>query len=167
MNVRRPGAIVTLGSINVDVTAFCDRLPRPGETVMGTRSAISLGGKGANQAAAVARLGARSIFIGRTGNDSFGTLARDRLAEFGVDVEHLTAQPETTTGLAVISVNKDGENCIVVVGGANSLVNRSDVNRAKTILESAQVLLLQLETPLAASLAAAAVVEPSTTIITR
>jgi ribokinase len=123
---------------------------------MGTRSSISLGGKGANQAAAVARLGARSIFVGRTGQDGFGTLARSRLADFGVDVEHLTAQAESTTGMAVISVNQEGENCIVVVGGANSLLDRSDVNRVKTILASARVLLLQLETPLAASLAAAA-----------
>ena len=165
MNAREPGPIVTLGSINVDVTAFCDRLPRPGETVTGARSSISLGGKGANQAAAVARLGARSIFVGRTGQDGFGTLVRGRLADFGVDVEHLTPQAESTTGMAVISVNQEGENCIVVVGGANSLLDRSDVNRVKAILASARVLLLQLETPLAASLAAAAVVRTAGGIV--
>ena len=75
MIARLPITVATCGSVNVDITAFCDRLPRPGETVTGERYTIALGGKGANQAAAVARLGARSIFVGRTGTDSFAALA--------------------------------------------------------------------------------------------
>lgn len=165
MNARTPDLVVTLGSINVDITAFCERLPRPGETVAGIRWAMALGGKGANQAVAAARLGARSIFIGRIGTDGFGTFARDRLAEFGVDVSNLSSDPEATTGMAVINVNKEGENCIVVIGGANSLLNRSDVNRSEATLKTAKALLLQLESPIEASLAAAKVVRAAGGIV--
>ena len=81
--------VATCGSVNVDVTAFCERIPRLGETVAGERYTIGLGGKGANQAAAVAKLGLRSVIIGRTGTDAFATLARGRLAELGVELDHL------------------------------------------------------------------------------
>ncbi len=151
-----PVTIATCGSVNVDITAFCDRLPRPGETVMGRRYSISLGGKGANQSAAVARLGVPSVLIGRTGTDDFGKLARDRLVDLGVDVTHLTADAESPTGVAVIDVDATAENCIVVIGGANLAIDRADINGAEKALRQARVLLLQLETPMAANLAAAA-----------
>jgi ribokinase len=153
-----PITIATCGSVNVDVTAFCDRLPRPGETVMGQRYSISLGGKGANQAVAVARLGTPSVLIGRTGTDDFAALVRGRLTEFGVDVNHLTPDPETPTGVAVIDVDSTAENCIVVIGGANLAIDGTDIDRATAALQKARVLLLQLETPMAANLTAAATV---------
>jgi len=158
MTPQSPRTVATCGSVNVDITAFCDRLPRPGETVTGERYTIALGGKGANQAAAVARLGARSIFIGRTGTDSFADLARRRLAELGVELDHLASDPSAPTGVAVIDVDRRAENSIVVIGGANLAVSGADVEAAKPALQFAHALLLQLETPLATSLAAARLV---------
>ncbi len=149
--------VVTCGSINVDITAFCDHLPRPGESVAGHRYSITLGGKGANQATAVARLGMRSIFVGRTGNDDFGTFARDHLRGLGVEVDHLAADRRASTGVAVIDVDGQAENAIVVVGGANMAANETDIAGATEALREARVLLLQLEIPLAVGLAAAAV----------
>lgn len=155
MNATSSVSVVTCGSVNVDITAFCARLPHPGETVMGERCTMTLGGKGANQAAAVARLGTRSIFIGRTGEDAFATLAREHFTEFGVELNYLKTALGEPTGVAVIDVDGAGENCIVVVGGANNSVSGDDVERAKQALLGSKVLLLQLEIPLATSLLAA------------
>ncbi len=149
-------SVAICGSVNIDVTAFSPRLPRAGETVHGSRYSMSLGGKGANQAAAVARLGARAMFIGRTGADSFGDLARARLTEFGVDTTHLVTDPVAATGVALIAVDDRAENSIIVVGGANLSVDRGDVEHASGLLHEARVLLLQMEIPLTAALAAAA-----------
>ncbi|MEF2073006.1 ribokinase [Consotaella aegiceratis] len=147
--------IVVFGSINVDITAYAPRLPRPGETVHGDSYAVSLGGKGANQAVAVARLGAEVALAGRTGVDTFGTLARERLTAFVVGLDHLMADPANPTGIAAIGVDAKAENCITVVGGANMAVDETDVKRLDTVLAGAQVLLLQLEVPLAPALQAA------------
>ena len=149
-------SVAICGSVNIDVTAFSPRLPRAGETVHGSRYSMSLGGKGANQAAAVARLGARASFIGRVGADSFGDLARARLTEFGVDTTHLVTDPADATGVALIAVDDRAENSIIVVGGANLSIDRGDVEHASGLLHEARVLLLQLEIPLAAAFAAAA-----------
>lgn len=147
--------IVTFGSVNVDIVAYASRLPRPGETVHGERYAMALGGKGANQAVAAARLGGDSILIGRTGTDTFGDMARRRLNDFGVKTATLLADANHSTGIAVIGVDAKAENCITVIGGANMAVSAEDVSRAADALDSARVLLLQLETPLPAVLAAA------------
>ena len=149
-------SIAVFGSVNIDVTAFCERLPRPGETVAGGGYSMTLGGKGANQAVAAARLGAHASLIGRTGTDAFGALVRERLGACGVDLDRLYAQTGAATGVAVINVDSRAENTIVVVGGANMVVDSTDVERALPVLADAQVLLLQLEVPLAAALAAAA-----------
>ncbi len=158
MPARSPSLVAILGSINTDITAFSERLPKPGETILGRRVTIALGGKGANQAVAVARLGARAVFIGRTGTDAFGAQVRGHLAEYGVDTEHLGSDAKAPTGVAIIDVDERGENCIVVVPGTNHLIDASDVARADGVLKSAGALLLQLETPLAPSLAAAQIV---------
>ncbi len=147
--------IVVFGSTNVDVTAYAARLPAPGQTVHGESYAIQLGGKGANQAVAVARLGAPVELAGRTGTDAFGTLARDRLTAFGVGTGHLLADAGTPTGIAVIGVSGDGENCITVIGGANMAVGRDDVARLSDLFAETKILLLQLEIPLEAALSAA------------
>jgi len=148
-------SIVVFGSTNIDVCAYATRLPRPGETVHGDSYAITLGGKGANQAVAAAQLGAQVELAGRTGIDTFGTLARQRLAEKGVRTRALYQDPDHSTGIAVIGVDQSAENCITVVGGANMAVERGDVERLEPLLGEAKVLLLQLEIPLDASLAAA------------
>jgi ribokinase len=148
--------IAVCGSINIDVTAYCRNLPRPGETVHGHRYLTGLGGKGANQAAAAARLGHPTAFIGRVGRDRFAEEALARLGEFSVDLGHVTRDPERLTGIALINVADGGQNAITVVGGANMAMDETDIDAATDALERARVLLLQLEIPVAASLAAAA-----------
>ncbi|MDE2094534.1 MAG: ribokinase [Burkholderiales bacterium] len=155
MSASEQPLIAVFGSVNIDVTAWCDRLPRPGETVSGRAYSMSLGGKGANQAVAVARLGLRSVLIGRTGADDFGRLARDRLTALGVGLDHLHSSPDLASGVAVISVDAQAENCIVVIGGANLAVDATLAQQAAQPLRAARVLLLQLEVPLPAALAAA------------
>ena len=149
-------AVAAFGSVNIDVTGFCYRLPRAGETVPGSRSTTTLGGKGANQAAAAARLGDASLMIGRIGADAFGALARERLSALAVDSAYLLSTSGVATGMALITVDAKAENCIVVNGGANARVDQSVVDNAAVPLRAASALLLQLEVPLGPSLAAAA-----------
>ncbi|MFC2969515.1 ribokinase [Acidimangrovimonas pyrenivorans] len=149
-------SILVLGSVNVDITAYGARLPLPGETVHAESYAIALGGKGANQAVAAARLGAEVALAGRTGADGFGRMARDWLAQAGVGTGQLWEDAEHPTGIATIGVARDGENAITVVGGANMAIGAEDVARLDPAFATAKVLLLQLEAPLAAGLAAAA-----------
>ena len=148
--------IAVCGSINIDVTAYCRMLPKPGETVHGHRYLTGLGGKGANQAAAAARLGHPTSFIGRVGTDRFGEEALARLGEFGVDLRYVAKDPASLTGIAVINVADGGENAITVIGGANMAMDAGDVAAAGDALDTARVLLLQLEIPVPASFAAAA-----------
>ncbi len=158
---RRPaaGSIVSFGSINADLAAYAARLPRPGETVHAERYRIGLGGKGANQAACAARLagplGLTVSLCGRVGTDPFSALVRAELARFGVSLDGVREDPEHPTGIALIGIDAQGENSITVVGAANMALDASDVAAATPLLTAARVLLLQLETPLAASLAAA------------
>lgn len=142
--------IAVFGSINIDITAYADRLPRPGETLHGIRYLTGLGGKGANQAAAAARLGGQVSFIGRTGRDHFGETGRRLLAEFGVDTACLRADADHATGIAIINVDGNGENFITVIAGANFAVDESDIAMAAEALRRSRILLLQLEVPVAA-----------------
>jgi ribokinase len=148
--------IAVFGSINVDITAYAERLPRPGETVHGTSYLTGLGGKGANQAAAAARLGAQVAMIGRIGSDGFGELAQRALLGFGVTLADVLVDKDSATGIAIIGVDAGGENVITVIAGANHAVSHSDCQTAAAALDTARVLLLQLEVPIAASMAAAA-----------
>ena len=107
--------IAVLGSINVDVTAYSERLPGPGETIHGQSYLLGLGGKGANQAVAVARLGASLAFLGRIGRDAFGALAREQLAAFGVPLSQVTEDAAAGTGIAIISVDAAAQNCICLL----------------------------------------------------
>jgi ribokinase len=147
--------VVVFGSINIDVTAYGERLPRPGETLRGERHALGLGGKGANQAAAAARLGAPTSLIGRVGSDPFGAEARRLLAgcDIGIDSVHIDA--DHGTGIAIIHVEPSGENAITIIGGANLALDDSDVERNAGTFAMARVLLLQLEVPPEASFHAA------------
>ncbi len=150
-------SILVFGSVNVDITVYAPRLPQPGETLHALRYAIGLGGKGANQAAAAARLGAPTTFIGRTGRDEMGAQARGLLGGYGLDLAGVAEDDQAGTGIAQITVGTaDGQNIIALVAGANMRLDQSDVERAAARLGDARVLLLQLETPLAASLDLAA-----------
>src|SRR5262245_44851882 len=126
--------IAVFGSINMDITAYSERLPRPGETLHGSRYLLGLGGKGANQAAAAAKLGAETFFVGRLGQDHFGTSALALLQAFGVETSHLRSDPENPTGIAIINVDGRGENFITVIAGANFAIDASDVETARPLL---------------------------------
>jgi ribokinase len=153
------GKIVVLGSLNMDLIIRMPRLPALGETVLGGDLVTALGGKGANQAVAAARLGGEVAMIGRVGADAYGQAQRAALREAGIDVRWLLSDPKTPTGVAFILLDEAGQNSIVVIPGANHCVSPDDVLAAQAALEGAPCLVMQLETPLdtvveAASLAA-------------
>jgi ribokinase len=149
-------SIVVFGSINMDLVARVPRLLLPGETLIGRTFTTVSGGKGANQAVACARLGATTRMIGRVGDDAFGEELRESLEGYGVDTAGVAVHPGTASGVAVITVDDAGENEIVVIPGANATVGRADLERLDVALAGARVLLLQLEVPLDAVMAAAA-----------
>ncbi len=140
--------IVVIGSMNTDLVIKTTRLPAPGETLHGEDLQTIPGGKGANQAAAAARLGSRVAMVGRVGADQFGPHLVDNLAHQGVNTGHIRVDPGTCTGVALIMVDEQGENSILLSAGANGKVSRSDVDAASAIITKARLLLLQLEIPL-------------------
>ncbi len=145
MSAERP--IVVVGSINIDLVARAPRIPAPGETLLGNDFATHPGGKGANQAVAVARLGYPVRMIGRVGDDAFGEQLRQHLMDSGVDVAAVRTS-QGSSGVAVIVVAATGENSIVVIPGANALLTPHDLDQSIDILRSASAVLAQLETPL-------------------
>jgi ribokinase len=147
--------VAVFGSINTDVNAYLERLPKPGETLHGTSYKIGLGGKGANQAVAARRLGSHVDFICRIGPDIFGDTALGEIAGYDVNTQYVLRDPQGSTGLAIINVGADGENAISLIGGSNMTLDESDVARGGAALDQAKVLLLQMEVPLRASLKAA------------
>jgi ribokinase len=139
--------IVVVCSINMELVNNADRIPRPGETILGSDFEMHSGGKGANQAVAVARLGYPSILLGAVGDDIFGSNLRSILYDFHVD----TSQVETvqgTSGTATIAVDSNGENTIIVVPGANTQVTPQYLLTKRDILSSAGMVLTQLEIPI-------------------
>lgn len=147
-------SIVVFGSANADLTVSAERCPEPGETLTGTSFAVGLGGKGLNQAVAAARLGATTAFVGRVGGDAYGAQLAAALVGEGIDVDDLVVDDESASGAALIIVEPEGQNRIVVVPGANGRVSASDVTRLEARLPGASLLLVQLELPLAAVVAA-------------
>lgn len=139
--------IVVVGSINMDLVARMSRLPRTGETIHGDSFQTIPGGKGANQAVAAARLGARVTLIGRVGDDAFGAVLRQSLREFGVCTDHVITSEGCASGVALISVASGGANSIVVIAGANGLLTPDDVIARTNVIASADALIVQLETP--------------------
>lgn len=140
--------VVVFGSVNMDLVARVPRLPVPGETLTGHQFDTIPGGKGANQAVAVARLGVPTQMVGRVGGDRFGQDLITSLETAGVGCDRLLRDPSTTSGVAVIAVDDAGENHIIIIPGANGRVDQTDVERLQPILSVAKVLLLQLEIPL-------------------
>ena len=140
-------SVTVLGSLNVDEVASVPRLPAPGETVLATRLLRVPGGKGANQAVAAARAGARVRMVGATGDDIGDPLLRRALGADGVDGTDVRRLTGTPTGLAMVTVQDDGENTITVVSGANGALGDDDVAAACAWLGPADTLLMQLEVP--------------------
>ncbi|MDW8309728.1 MAG: ribokinase [Verrucomicrobiales bacterium] len=147
--------IVVVGSSNTDLIVRVPRIPRPGETILGGRFTTAPGGKGANQAVAAARAGARVTLIARVGRDAFGSQALAGFVRDGIDVRFVRRDPDAPSGVALIFVAADGQNSIAVAGGANANLSVADVRRAQRAFAHARVLLLQLETPLPTVKAAA------------
>jgi ribokinase len=144
--VGATGTVVVVGSINVDQVVTVDRLPLPGETLIGSSMTLSPGGKGANQAVAAARRGARTVMIGAVGDDGRADDALPYLRSSGVDVSGVDTVPGPT-GLAIVSVGGDSENTIVVVPGANGAVGAAAVGSHSAALSDAAVVVLQGEIP--------------------
>ncbi|MER7335807.1 MULTISPECIES: ribokinase [unclassified Micromonospora] len=145
--------VVVVGSANLDLVVTAPQLPRPGETVLGEDFRTVPGGKGANQAVAAARAGARCAFVGAVGADEFGQRLRDNLVAAGVDVRGLRSVPGPS-GVALIAVDRAAENFILVAPGANAALTDLDAADGAAI-DAADVLLLQLEVPLPTVLEAA------------
>ena len=140
------GTIVVVGSVNVDLLAQVQRHPRPGETLHGTGGQMLPGGKGANQAVAAARLGARVAMVGAVGSDVQAEAALSALREAGVDLGHV-AEIEGPTGLAIVTVAEDGENSIVVIAGANDAMDAGRVRAAAEVISAARIVVCQGEIP--------------------
>ncbi|GAB4139045.1 MAG: ribokinase [Cyanobacteria bacterium J069] len=148
-------SVIVFGSLNMDLVARTPRLPGPGETLTGHNFETVPGGKGANQAVAVARLGVPTAMVGRVGGDSFGRDLLRGLQESGVACDRVLVDSSTHSGIAMIAVDDASENTIILVPGANGRVDESDVARLAEILPQATALLLQLEIPLPMVVAAA------------
>ena len=142
------GKILVIGSINLDSTVVLDRVPNKGETLLADSIGEFPGGKGANQALAVAKLGADVAFAGKTGTDQSGTILTENLIATGVDTKFLTVSETNYTGRALIFVESDGDNRIVVLSGANADVGSEDVDRCFAGDDEFSAVLLQLEIPL-------------------
>ncbi|HVK46409.1 MAG TPA: ribokinase [Pseudobacter sp.] len=142
------GKIVVVGSSNMDMVVKTDHIPVPGETVLSGSFFMNAGGKGANQAVAVARLGGEVVFISKLGNDLFGKQFSQLFSSEGIDTTHLRFDDERPSGVALITVDKDGENSIVVASGANAFLHGEDIASALREIEQAGIVLLQLEIPL-------------------
>lgn len=146
--------IAVIGSINMDLVVRCAKLPEPGETLLAESSSEICGGKGANQAVAAARAGGKVRMVGRVGADAFADRLISNLERAEICTEHVQRTADCASGLAVVAVENSGQNSIMVVPGANGLVTEDDIRRAQAVIEGSQVVLLQLEIPLPAILAA-------------
>ena len=143
--------VTVLGSLNVDNIMQVKRLPLPGETMTMSAKKIAGGGKGANQAIAAARSGAQTAFIGKVGADEQGRLMKGYLEDAKIDATSVTLATEET-GQAFILLQENGENSILVLGGANQAITDDDIEAAKEKITTADFLITQFETPIAASI---------------
>jgi ribokinase len=146
--------ICVVGSANVDLTFRTPRLPKAGETLAGQSLHLGMGGKGANQAVAAARLGAEVVFVACVGNDTFGDEAMKRFRAEGIDTSFVRQDGNHPTGTAAIVVDDNAENCIVIVPGANAGLSAADVRTAASMIQQADAVLCQLETPIEATVEA-------------
>jgi ribokinase len=140
--------ILVVGSLNMDLVVTSPRLPERGETLLGNNFSTFPGGKGANQAVAAARAGGKAGMLGCVGADDFGLRLLASLRDAGVATEPIIQRSDQTTGVALITVDEQGDNTIVVVPGANGTLSVADLNRAEGLIAGVQLLVLQLEVPM-------------------
>ena len=140
--------ITVIGSSNTDMVIQSGKLPAPGETIIGGKFLMNAGGKGANQAVAAARLGGNVTFVAKTGNDIFGKQAVQLFQKEGIVTDFMITDQDNPSGVALIMVDDNGENCISVALGANATLNGQDIDNAKSVIEASPIILIQLEIPL-------------------
>ena len=140
--------IIVIGSSNIDMVVRTSHLPAPGETILGGEFFMNQGGKGANQAVAVKRLGGNLIFVAKLGNDILGQQSVDYFKKEGIDTKYITLDENSASGVALISVDDHAENSIVVASGANMLLNEQDVDKVVEEMYEGDILLMQLEIPI-------------------
>lgn len=140
--------ILVIGSLNLDMVVNVDHTPTTGETILSSHMEMIPGGKGANQACAAGCLGADITMLGAVGNDMYADIQIASLNKAGVNTSKIIRRPGATTGIALITVNSDGDNCIVVVSGANATLSCKDIDDNITLLKEADIIIFQLEIPL-------------------
>ncbi len=141
-------SIIVIGSSNTDMVIKADHLPAAGETILGGTFFMNDGGKGANQAVAAARLGGNVMFVAKTGNDTLGQQAKEMFQNENINTSYILTDPILPSGVALIVVDKKGENSIVVASGANSSLLPDDLAEVRPLIGDAAVVLVQLEIPL-------------------
>lgn len=146
--------VTIVGSLNVDTTLRIKRMPLPGETLAAEGKSSAAGGKGANQAVSVARSGAQTAFIGEVGKDNSGQMMLDEMKANGIDVAGIRENDQVGTGTASILLDENGQNSILIYGGANQQLSPTDVEAAKDKITAADFVVAQFETPQAATLRA-------------
>ena len=145
--MKREGILV-IGSANMDMVVSTERFPKPGETIFGTKFEMFPGGKGANQAVCSAKLGGKTYFFGKMGNDNFGDSLKENMINEGVDFNYLLIDENENTGTALITVDGKGENEIIVISGSNMKLLPDDIDSNKDIFSKVNVVICQLEIPL-------------------
>ena len=163
--MKTAGNLVVLGSINADHILNLESFPTPGETVTGNQYQVAFGGKGANQAVAAGRSGAKIAFIACTGDDDTGERVRKQLASDNIDIAPVSVVEGESTGVALIFVNAEGENVIGIHAGANAALTTERVNAQREIIAHAEALLMQLESPVESVLAAAEIAHQNHTTV--
>jgi ribokinase len=143
-----PKKILVVGSSNTDMVIKTNKFPAPGETILGGRFLMNAGGKGANQAVAAARLGGMVTFVGKIGDDIFGKQAVQQLEDEGINVDFVAVDSENPSGVALITVDRNAENSIVVAPGSNGTLSPADFDKALPELDGSEFVLMQLEIPI-------------------
>lgn len=140
--------VLVVGSANMDLVVTADRFPLPGETIFGKEYQTFPGGKGANQAVGCAKLGSDTYFIGKFGDDDFCDALTKSMRNDGVNINNIFIDEGATTGTALITVDKDGQNEIIVISGSNMKLTPSDIESKRAVFSKVKVVLSQLEIPL-------------------
>ena len=142
------GKVLVVGSLNMDFVINTDQMPVPGETVLGNTFSLCPGGKGANQAYAIGKIGGDVAMIGAVGNDEYGKKLKDNLQSVNVDVMPIEVIEDENTGCAFVTVDKTGENNIVVIQGTNKMITKETIDKNIKLIEESDIVLMQLEIPI-------------------
>ncbi|MBS7210727.1 MAG: ribokinase [Lachnospiraceae bacterium] len=139
--------ILVIGSLNLDMTTQVEHIPVVGETILSNNMEMNAGGKGANQACALGKLGADVTILGAVGNDMYADIQRDSLNAVGVNTDKIIVKENISTGIAWIAVNKEGDNSIIVVSGANADLSKQDIDNNLEVIKESDIVIFQLEVP--------------------